>query len=134
MIAICCVVVLGACGEGSAAQTTTSAAAPSTPTDAPTREPSPDPLPTDRAGEPLVPPERPTAMESNDERGAQAAAEYFVELYGYTLRTQDTEKFEQICDSESLFCNEVISEVKLDVESGNYTLGGSARQIGRAHV
>ena len=121
------VLVLGACGEGSSAAPTT----PATTSPAPTVEPTPDatveptPVATDRAGEPLVPPERPAAMDNDDEAGAQAAAEYFMELYGYATRSQDLVELVGLCDSASKFCSAVINEVAADTAAGNVTVGSS---------
>ena len=81
---------------------------------------------TDRAGEPLVPPERPAAMDNDDEAGAQAAAEYFIELYGYATRSQDLEEFTAFCDPESTFCDGVIDAVNADIAAGTQTTGGAS--------
>lgn len=81
-------------------------------------------MPTDQAGAPLVPPERPAAMDNDDEAGARAAAEYFMAVYGYAIRSQDTAEFQQLCDPESLFCGAVIDLVRSDIEAGNITVGG----------
>ncbi len=80
---------------------------------------------TDRAGEPLVPPERPSAMDNDDEAGAQAAAEYFMELSGYAVRSQDLTEFSQLCDPESIYCTAVLDEVSADAAAGTYTVGGA---------
>ncbi len=80
---------------------------------------------TDRAGEPLVPPERPAAMDNDDEAGAQAAAEYFIAVAGYAERSQDLTDFTSLCDAESAFCNTIIDQVTADLEAGSITVGGS---------
>lgn len=117
--------VVAGCGDGSSAAPSPSRPVETT-TPAPTPEPSqePEPVATDRAGEPLVPPDRPAAMDNDDEAGAQAAAEYFIELYGYATRSQDLEEFTELCDTASTFCSAVISEVTGDVAAGAVTVGG----------
>ena len=119
-------VAAGGCGDGSSASPdpteTTVVTAP--PTSDP--EPTPEPVPTDRAGEPLVPPERPAAMDNDDEAGARAAAEYFVELFAYAVRTQDSGELEAFCESESNFCSGIVDEISADLVEGNITVGGAA--------
>ena len=114
-VMVCCLLPLGACGDGSSAvptqvQTSTS--------------PAPTSEPTDRAGEPIDLPQRSPAMDQEDEAGAEAAAEYFMELSGYAVRSQDLSEFEALCDAESIYCKAVIDEVRADVSAGNYTVGG----------
>lgn len=65
-------------------------------------------------------------MDTPDAAGAQAAAEYLIELSGYAIRSQDISGFREICDSDSKFCSAIIDEVAADTAAGNYTLGGEA--------
>lgn len=119
-------VMVSGCGDGSSAVPSPSVSsvtsAPSTPAPEPTDEP--EPMATDRAGQPLVAPERPAAMDHDDEAGAQAAAEYFIELYGYATRSQNLKEFTELCDPASTFCAAVINEVTADVAAGAVTVGG----------
>ena len=64
-------------------------------------------------------------MDKDAEAGAQAAAEYFMELSGYAVRSQDLTEFSQLCDPESIYCTGVIDQVTADVAAGNYTVGGA---------
>ena len=119
--------VVAGCGDGSSAAPSPSAVvtgAPSTP--APVSTDEPEPVATDRAGEPLVPPVRPAAMDNDDEAGARAAAEYFIELYGYATQSQDLSMFASICDPASVFCSSVIDAVNSDIAAGNRTDGGAS--------
>ena len=65
-------------------------------------------------------------MASDDEAGAQAAAEYLMELAGYAVRSQDASAFRELCSSESTFCSATVDEIDADLAAGNYTLGGEA--------
>ena len=105
---------LGGCGDGSSA----------VPPSMTTPLPAPTPVATDMAGQPLMPPKRPAAMEHGDTAGAQAAAEYFMELSGYAVRSQDLSAFTQLSDPECFYCDAVIDEVTADAAAGVYTIGG----------
>lgn len=73
-----------------------------------------------------MPPEKPAAMKNDDVAGAQAAAEYFVEMFGYAVRSQDTTEFVALCDPTSNFCSAVLDEISGDRSAGNVTIGGAA--------
>lgn len=123
-------VLLGGCSGGATVEPTPSAEpttsvpmpSPSVTSEAPVE---PVPVATDRAGEPLVPPVRPPAMDNDDEAGARAAAEYFIELSGYAVRSQSLESLTEMCDPESIYCTAITDEVDSDVTAGNITVGGS---------
>ena len=118
-------VVPAGCWDGSSASPDPPEVTVMTTPPTPAPKPSPAPLPTDRAGELLVPPERPAAMDNNDEAGAQAAAEYLMEVSGYAIRSQELTEFTRLCDPESMYCTAVIDEVTEDVAAGIYTVGGT---------
>lgn len=65
-------------------------------------------------------------MQNDDEAGARAAAEYFVELFAYAVRTQDSAELEGFCDPESNFCSGIVDEISADLVAGNITVGGAA--------
>ena len=65
-------------------------------------------------------------MDNDDEAGAQAAAEYFIELYGYASQSQDVETFTNFCDPESVFCSSVVDAVSADIAAGNRIDGGAS--------
>ena len=64
-------------------------------------------------------------MENDDEAGARAAAEYFMEVSGYAIRSQELTEFTRLCDPESMYCTAVIDEVTGDMAAGIYTVGGT---------
>ncbi|SDD25140.1 hypothetical protein SAMN05216410_3046 [Sanguibacter gelidistatuariae] len=65
-------------------------------------------------------------MANDDEAGARAAAEYFVELYGYAVQSQDLVEFTNFCDPASVFCSGVIDDVNADITAGTRTEGGAS--------
>jgi hypothetical protein len=67
----------------------------------PTPSVTPTPMPSEQAPEPPPPPPE---LASTDEAGAAAAAQYFVSLYAYTLRTGDVSLWEQMSHTECGFC------------------------------
>lgn len=125
-VVACGLLVAAGCGDGSSAAPSPSGpvvtSEPSRPAPEPTDEP--EPVVTDRAGEPLVAPERPAAMDNDDEDGARAAAQYFMAVYGHAVRSQDLTEFNRLCDPESLLCAAVLKLVSADIEAGNVTVGG----------
>ena len=74
------------------------------PTGSPTESVSvaPSPTPTET---PLAEPTQPPEMERDDEVGAVAAAEYFMELYEYVLKTGDDEAWSLASGDECAFCS-----------------------------
>lgn len=125
VLAACGALMVSSCADGAPAAPAPSTSAPVSETQTPEPTDEPDPVATDRAGEPLVAPVRPAAMDNDDVAGAQAAAEYFMEVAGYAERSQDLTEFKALCDSESNFCAAVIDQVTADVEAGSITVGGS---------
>ena len=125
-LTMCGVALTAGCGDGSSAAPSPSAVVTGVPSSpAPVSTDEPEPVATDRAGEPLVPPVRPAAMDNDDESGARAAAEYFMAVYGHAVRSQDLVEFNHLCDPESLFCAAIVDLVKEDLEAGNVTVGGA---------
>lgn len=116
-----CALFIGACGDDPSAQATVPT------TVQPTALPAPEAssTPVDGAGQPLVVPERPATMDRHDELGAQAAAEYFVELYGYTVQSRDSVDLQALCKPQSAFCSGVIAEAEADLEEGTRVVGGN---------
>lgn len=74
---------------------------------------------------------KPAAMANNDEAGARAAAEYFIELYGYSVQSQDLAAFSAMCDPASVFCSGVASDITADMTVATRTEGGASKL--RAH-
>lgn len=101
--------LLGGCTDGSAGTPTPTVSA----SKAPSVEPSSAaPEPTSAAPsaevEKPVPPE---AMRRDDVAGAEAAAQYFLELYPYVYATGDLTEWDAMSDPECKFCESVRNEV-----------------------
>jgi len=92
----------------------------------PTRSPSPSASATE-----VEKPERPAAMEKKDAEGAAAAAEYFVELYPYVMRTGDVAEFEQMSHRSCGFCADAIDQARR-IESRAATWSGG--EIGQVQL
>lgn len=91
-----------------------------TPTVEPTSEPEPEPEPAPET----VHPERPAAMDTVDAAGAQAAVEYFLNLYPYAYATGDLDEWRELSHPECIFCASVIDNVEETFGEGFRTLGG----------
>ena len=96
---------------------TTSAPAEVTPSSTPT----PTPTPTDPAA---VPPERPSAMDTVDTAGAEAVAQYFLQLVPYAEATGDTAALEALSHEDCIFCRSVLDGVDALVAAGQHHTGG----------
>jgi hypothetical protein len=72
---------------------------PAPATSAPSASPSPSP-----SAEGDDKPERPAAMEQHDAEGAAAAAEYFIALYPYIMKTGDTAEFKAMSHEACGYC------------------------------
>ena len=94
-----------------------------TPVESSSPEPTPPPTPTpvDPAA---VPPERPAAMDTVDEAGAEAVARYFLDLYAYVYATGDLEAWRELSHPECVFCASVITNVEEQVAAGHRSEGG----------
>ncbi|MFH5823905.1 DUF6318 family protein [Georgenia sp. AZ-5] len=69
-------------------------------------------------------PERPEAMRRDDVAGAEAAAQYFLELYPYVYATGDLAEWEAMSHPECIFCRSVGEQVS-DLHAGDgYQVGG----------
>lgn len=111
---------LTGCGDEPAEQTPTPTMAAATET-SPAPEPSPTPTPLATSVPlPVMPPE----MANNDAAGAEAAARYFVDLYGYSYLARDVSEFERVSDQNCAFCDTVISEVEQMLVDGEVQEGG----------
>ncbi|WP_143427054.1 DUF6318 family protein [Georgenia soli] len=110
---------LAACTSGEGAEpgpTESSASA------APTAEPSGEPTADRPEVEKPVPPD---AMARDDVAGAEAAAQYFLELYPYVYATGDLSEWKAMSDPECVFCKDVFDDVGALHAAGGYQDGGS---------
>lgn len=87
---------------------------------APSASPSPSP-----SAEGEDKPERPAAMEKHDAEGAAAAAEYFIELYDYVMRTGDTSEWDAMAHSSCSSCGDMIQQATEIEASGANVEGGT---------
>jgi hypothetical protein len=96
-------------------------------------DPEPTPLPT--VAEEVTPtptptptaapkPERPAAMDVADSAGAEAVAEYFLELYAYAYATNDLTEWRELSHPECIFCNSVIGNVEQQASDERWSDGG----------
>ncbi|MGY4644535.1 DUF6318 family protein [Cellulomonas sp. URHB0016] len=84
--------------------------------------PAPTPTPTDDV---RVPPERPAAWDDVSVDGAIAVATYFLELYGYTYATADSEQWIALSHPECVYCADVRTGVHDMAMEGQHTEGGA---------
>ncbi|NCD18764.1 MAG: hypothetical protein EOL89_02095 [Actinobacteria bacterium] len=66
----------------------------------------------------------PPEMANNDAAGAEAAARYFIDVYGYTYISRDLRLFEDMAHTDCVFCNSVIAEVEEMIADGETQAGG----------
>lgn len=86
-------------------------------------EPTPTPTPTISAV-PHAAPTRPAEMEQGDERGAAAAARYFLELFPYVMSSQDLTTWSSVTASDCNYCDQVVGWVEADVAAEHRYIGG----------
>lgn len=89
----------------------------------PSASPSPSP-----SAEGEDKPERPAAMEKHDAEGAAAAAEYFIGMYDYVMRTGDTSTWEEMSHDSCGFCSDAITQAdRLQRERATWSGGEITR-------
>jgi hypothetical protein len=86
---------------GETGPSATSAAESST---EPSASPSPSPSPSQEPEPVVVAPQRPAAMDDDGYQGAAAAAEYFLELDDYIMKTNDTAEWEAMSHEKCTTC------------------------------
>lgn len=70
-------------------------------------------------------------METNDEAGAVAAAQYFLsDLYDYMYRSGDTTEWAALAADDCSFCNSVLSDVESMTTAGQVDTGSVVEVIG----
>ncbi|WP_260458768.1 DUF6318 family protein [Actinotalea ferrariae] len=98
--------------------------------DVTTASPTPTPSPTAEA---LSPPERPAEMDLVDEAGAVAAARYFMELFGYLLRSGDAVEWDTVSGQSCDFCANAKARAT-EVYGAGHVIDGGALTTGDAAV
>lgn len=94
--------------------TPSSTSASPTPTET---SPSPTPSPT--------PPPKPEAWSRDDDTGALAAAQYFMDLYNYVIATGDLTEWKALAAPDCDFCQSVATTTASTYEVGGEIQGGS---------
>ena len=108
---------LAACTSGGGAELEPTATATGVPSAAPSDEPTSERPEVEKP----VPPE---TMARDDVAGAEAAAQYFLELYPYVYSTGDLTEWKAMSDPECLFCSDVVDDVTELHGSDGYQVGG----------
>ena len=116
------------------AATPTTRPAPTAPATAPTEaamsggyQIGPDGIlvrPAEHAASTYTKPELPEEAKQNTERGAEAAAEYYLATLAYAWNTGDTFPFEAVSDTNDSFRNKFISDIH-DTYSSGWTFGNT---------
>ena len=116
------------------AATPTTRPAPTAPATAPTEaamsggyQIGPDGIlvrPAEHAASTYTKPELPEEAKQNTERGAEAAAEYYLATLAYAWNTGDTFPFEAVSDPNDSFRNKFISDIH-DTYSSGWTFGNT---------
>ncbi|WP_182112669.1 DUF6318 family protein [Actinotalea sp. JY-7876] len=121
--------LIGVCAVGGLAGCTRDSVEPTpvpTVSSNPTATATPTPTPTTPPE--AIAPERPAAMDEVSVAGAEAAAEYFLQLYPYVYATGDLSKWNDLSDPECVFCQSVVRNVQEQV-AANHTSSGSAIDV-----
>lgn len=124
-VTVVSVLLVTACGSGSPVDdgsTRNSLREPSVnPTGSPEANPSEE---VTSASSPELP-VRPEALEQNDLDSAVESAQYFFELYEYSLLAMDTRRFEALSADECLFCQNFIQNLSDVAKQGHAYQGGA---------
>ena len=102
------------------------------PTGSPTASVSLTPSPTPTAPA-LAEPTKPPEMERDDEVGAVAAAEYFMELYGHVRQTGDAVGWDAISGQLCEFCA-AISKAAVEVYGAGERIEGGLVEVGTGAI
>ncbi|MPV89432.1 hypothetical protein GB882_12205 [Georgenia ruanii] len=82
------------------------------------------PSPTAAEGPEAEKPVPPDAMRRDDVAGAEAAAQYFLQLYPYVYATGDLTEWKAMSHPECVFCAGVVESVAALYGSGGHAVGG----------
>lgn len=64
-------------------------------------------------------------MANDDEAGARAAAEYFLELHAYLFESGDVTLWDSMCEAESMFCADARTAAADNFAAGYRQSGGA---------
>nr|WP_226926591.1 DUF6318 family protein [Jonesia denitrificans] len=108
-----------------------------TPDTTPEPQPEPTETPTSDPTAPSGPPEKPAAMANNDEEGALAAAEYFLDASAYALLMGDERLMKEFAAAHCTFCDTLLNEIEVDKQNGrtrtlvNFSITGETKVTDR---
>lgn len=77
------------------------------------------PSPSPSASSVVVKPERPAEMDDDGAAGAEAAAQYFLQLDDYIMQTNDTAEWEAMSHRECGYCSTRLEQAK-EIAAKNY--------------
>ena len=84
--------------------------------------------PAEFAADTYTKPELPEAAKENSERGAEAAAEYFHALMGYTWNTGDVQAIQDVSDPSSKFISSYVHDVS-DLYANGWAYGSTSQIV-----
>ena len=84
--------------------------------------------PTEFAADTYTKPELPEAAKENSERGAEAAAEHFHALMGYTWNTGNVQAIQDVSDPSSKFISSYVHDVS-DLYANGWAYGSTSQII-----
>ena len=84
--------------------------------------------PAQFAADTYTKPELPEAAKENTERGAEAAAEYFHALMGYTWNTGDVQAIQDVSDPSSKFISSYVHDVS-DLYANGWAYGSTSQIV-----
>ena len=84
--------------------------------------------PAEFAADTYTKPELPEAAKENTERGAEAAAEHFHALMGYTWNTGDVQAIQDVSDPSSKFISSYVHDVS-DLYANGWAYGSTSQII-----
>ncbi|WP_418277655.1 DUF6318 family protein [Isoptericola jiangsuensis] len=97
-------------------------------------EPAPAPSSSRSEADPvIVAPPRPAAMDDDGYEGASAAAEYFIELDDYIMKTNDTAEWEAMSHEKCSTCAARLEQAQTIADSA-YTYTGGDSEVRVDHV
>lgn len=109
---------LSSCGKPAPEPTATSASSAPAPT-------ATEPSPTPTASPSPTPPAKPAGWTSNDDAGALAAAQYFMDLYNYVIATGDLTEWKALAAPDCGFCSSVATTTGDVYGAGGHIEGGA---------
>lgn len=74
-------------------------------------------------------PERPADLDRRDERGAEAAVRYFLDLFGYLHSGDDETAWQEMSHPDCAFCAEVAGNVPVPTRPGDERIGGGVQDV-----